>query len=67
MCVVVYSLKHSVNKHIDGAYSKFGITMDDGPPQSFYFFVSFLEVVEIKICSSTFFYNFLEVVEGTIN
>ena len=44
-----------------------GITMDDGPPQSFYFFVSFLEVVEIKICSSTFFYNFLEVVEATIN
>ena len=38
--------------------------MDDGPPQSFYFFVSFLEVVEIKICSSTFFYNFLEVEEA---
>ena len=41
--------------------------MDDELPQSFYFFVSFLEVVEIKISSSAFFYNFLEVVEATIN
>ena len=30
----------------------FGITMEDGPPKSFYFFLNFLEVVEPKRSST---------------